>query len=78
MTVKTPLKYKILLEVIKVTTHTWIGLDDIEVEGTYRWDDDGSVLDANWRKEIFRTGRLTVTHVCDNGRGVWLGGNDRG
>lgn len=66
MTVKTPVKYQILLEVMKVTTYQWIGLDDIQEEGTFRWDDDGSVVDDDWKKQIFRTGRLSLMLTGQN------------
>ncbi|KAH9490013.1 hypothetical protein Btru_045033, partial [Bulinus truncatus] len=35
----------------------YIGLDDMEVEGVFRWHDDGSVLDSTYMKQIFRTGQ---------------------
>ncbi|XP_059176583.1 techylectin-5A-like [Physella acuta] len=54
MTVKTPLKYQILLNIMNVTKYQRVGLDDIQEEGTFKWDDDGSVMDVNWTKQIFQ------------------------
>ncbi|KAK6976446.1 C-type lectin domain family 4 member M, partial [Biomphalaria glabrata] len=34
-------------------TKIWIGLNDIDVEGTYRWEDDYTVCSQSWMKQIF-------------------------
>ncbi|KAH9490661.1 hypothetical protein Btru_045100 [Bulinus truncatus] len=34
----------------------YIGLDDIEVDGTYRWHDDGSILDNELARQIYLPG----------------------
>ncbi|XP_055893177.1 asialoglycoprotein receptor 2-like isoform X2 [Biomphalaria glabrata] len=34
----------------------WIGLNDIEVEGTYRWEDDNTVCSKSWINQTFRSG----------------------
>ncbi|KAK0052491.1 C-type lectin domain family 4 member M, partial [Biomphalaria pfeifferi] len=31
----------------------WIGLNDIDVEGTYRWEDDESVCSQSWINQTF-------------------------
>ncbi|KAH9505377.1 hypothetical protein Btru_058563 [Bulinus truncatus] len=44
----------------KRNERVYIGLDDVEVEGVFRWHDDGSVLDLNssYSKQIFLDGEL--------------------
>uniref|UniRef100_A0A2C9KXE7 C-type lectin domain-containing protein n=1 Tax=Biomphalaria glabrata TaxID=6526 RepID=A0A2C9KXE7_BIOGL len=37
-------------------TKIWIGLNDIEVEGTYRWEDDNSICSQNWINQTFIPG----------------------
>ncbi|XP_055894977.1 brevican core protein-like [Biomphalaria glabrata] len=34
----------------------WIGLNDIDVEGTYRWEDDNTVCSQSWINQTFATG----------------------
>ncbi|XP_055901495.1 uncharacterized protein LOC106067038 [Biomphalaria glabrata] len=53
-TPKTLDKFSIMTSiVIRLQKNFWIGLDDIEVENVFRWVDDGSLLDNNYRKQIF-------------------------
>ncbi|XP_055893190.1 C-type lectin domain family 4 member M-like [Biomphalaria glabrata] len=35
----------------------WIGLNDIEEEGTYRWEDDNSICSGSWINETFVSGQ---------------------
>ncbi|KAH9505378.1 C-type lectin domain 4 member E [Bulinus truncatus] len=49
-TFKTWEKFQILAQ---KPIEIYIGLDDMEVEGVYRWHDDGSVLDMTYREQIF-------------------------
>ncbi|KAH9490014.1 hypothetical protein Btru_045040 [Bulinus truncatus] len=53
-TFKTLEKFQILQRKKEIM---YIGLDDMEVEGVFRWHDDGSVLDNTYKKQIFRTGQ---------------------
>ncbi|KAH9505528.1 C-type lectin domain 4 member M [Bulinus truncatus] len=52
-TVKSSFKMKILL---LYNTEYWVGLNDIQVEGVYRWIDDGSIISQSQMKEYFMAG----------------------
>ncbi|KAH9496400.1 hypothetical protein Btru_012523 [Bulinus truncatus] len=54
-TFKTWAKFQILRQ--KAMYNVYIGLDDMEVEGVFRWHDDGSVLDSAYSKQIFKPGQ---------------------
>ncbi|KAH9496403.1 hypothetical protein Btru_012537 [Bulinus truncatus] len=39
----------------------FIGLDDMQVEGVFRWHDDGSVLDTQYKLSVFSPGKCAIT-----------------
>ncbi|KAH9505422.1 hypothetical protein Btru_057243 [Bulinus truncatus] len=42
---------------LKLNKGFWVGLNDMEVEDVFRWVDDGTLLDAAYRKQIFGPGQ---------------------
>ncbi|KAH9496401.1 hypothetical protein Btru_012528 [Bulinus truncatus] len=42
-------------QMLKNNTEYYIGLDDMGDEGIFRWHDDGSVLDSNYSKNVFKS-----------------------
>ncbi|KAK6958865.1 killer cell lectin-like receptor subfamily F member 1, partial [Biomphalaria glabrata] len=52
-TIKTLEKLKILQDNYSNISNIWIGLNDIAVEGDYRWEDDDSVCDVSWQPMIY-------------------------
>ncbi|KAK0067722.1 C-type lectin domain family 4 member M, partial [Biomphalaria pfeifferi] len=40
-------------------TNIWVGLNDIDVENTFRWEDDNSVISGYLKGSIFTPGKLT-------------------
>ncbi|XP_055873589.1 uncharacterized protein LOC129924017 [Biomphalaria glabrata] len=40
-------------------THIWVGLNDIDVENTFRWEDDNSVISGYLQNATFYPGKLT-------------------
>ncbi|XP_055895531.1 perlucin-like [Biomphalaria glabrata] len=48
-------------------TKIWIGLNDIDVEGTYRWEDDYTVCSQSWMKQIFAPGEPNNRKSSPNG-----------
>ncbi|XP_059150272.1 uncharacterized protein LOC131937095 [Physella acuta] len=53
-TVKTQEKLSILTSIgAALNFNFWVGLDDIESEGDFRWVDDGANITEAWRRTIF-------------------------
>jgi len=38
-----------VLESVTGSTHTWVGLNDIQTEGNFLWADGSSVTYTNWK-----------------------------
>ncbi|KAH9496402.1 hypothetical protein Btru_012534 [Bulinus truncatus] len=70
-TFKTWEKFQILQQKASVTTATYIGLDDIDVEGVFRWHGDRSVLDSSYELQIFRSGEPNNADNNEDCIAVW-------
>ncbi|KAI8785837.1 killer cell lectin receptor subfamily F member 1 [Biomphalaria glabrata] len=55
LTVKTLDKLQMLQDNYKSIKQIWIGLNDIEVENVFRWEDDNSVCDTTCRPMVFES-----------------------
>ncbi|KAH9500441.1 Low affinity immunoglobulin epsilon Fc receptor [Bulinus truncatus] len=55
-TMKVPEKFFLALDSVKKAPDDyWIGLDDLDVEGVYRWADDNSVFNNSWNLFAYGT-----------------------
>lgn len=44
----------------------WFGLDCLEVNRTFKWVDDGTVLSSSWQASMFAPGsvQLDLCYIC--------------
>ncbi|XP_055873825.1 uncharacterized protein LOC129924072 [Biomphalaria glabrata] len=47
-------------------TYVWVGLNDIDVENTFRWEDDNSVISGSLKGSTFAPGKLTCYKTYSN------------
>lgn len=71
---KTVAKFDLFKYIVNSTGWVWIGLDDIQVEGTFVWVDDGQEIDPVVKTNIFETNQPDNWENADCAYGsIWNG-----
>ncbi|XP_055873590.1 uncharacterized protein LOC129924018 [Biomphalaria glabrata] len=48
------------------SSYLWVGLNDIDVENTFRWEDDNSALSVDLKTALFGSGKLLMKFFCSS------------